>query len=224
MNTMAKVMIIVILVCSDQCFGDLCMRAVRKMLSSTGKPSGPQKALIMIGKPTAQLFTYRPAPSGVNPALLYDMTAKNNDSHSVRPTFPLFTESNPGNSAKNVTTSMTSVVMSTTCSTPRISDSLLVPSSFAASNRCMAFKWWLTARAMSEAKVMTPKPPICTEKISTTCPKIVQWSVVFTTEMPQVERAETAVKNAVENEVFLPGWVAIGRHSNEVETVMSARK
>ena len=71
---------------------------------------------------------------------------------------------------------------------------------------------------------MTPKPPICTEKISTTCPKIVQWSVVFTTEMPQVERAETAVKNAVENEVFLPGWVAIGRHSNEVETVMSARK
>ena len=46
-------------------------------------------------------------------------------------------------------------------------------------------------------------------------------ALLVTTEMPQVERAETAVKNAVENEVFLPGWVAIGRHSNEVETVMS---
>lgn len=77
---------------------------------------------------------------------------------------------------------------------------------------------------MSEAKVMTPKPPICTEKISTTCPKIVQWSVVFTTEMPQVDRAETAVKNAVENVLFFPGWVAMGRHSNEVEMVISATK
>ena len=81
--TMQKVVIRVSLVCRLQRLGGLCMRQERMRLSKTGKPSVPQNALARIGSPTAQLLTCRPAPSGVKPALLYAMTAKNSDSHNV---------------------------------------------------------------------------------------------------------------------------------------------
>ena len=57
------------------------MRQERIRFNNTGKPRVPQKALARIGRPTAQLLTCSPAPSGVKPALLYAMTAKNSDSH-----------------------------------------------------------------------------------------------------------------------------------------------
>ncbi len=140
-STIANVVMRVTLVCRFQRLGGWWRRVQRKMLRMTGKPSVPQNAESMIGMPTAQLFTYSPAPSGVKPALLYAMTAKNNDSHSVCPTDPLFTWSSPGNRAMNVMISMTNVVVSTTVSTPLISLSLLVPSSEAVSRRCMALRW-----------------------------------------------------------------------------------
>ena len=108
-------------------------------LSSTGNPSVPQNALAMIGMPTAQLLTCRPAPSGVKPALLYDMTAKNSASRAVWRTLPLLMPYRPGNRARNVTDSMMNVVVMTTVSTPRISLSFVVPSSLAVSSLCVAF-------------------------------------------------------------------------------------
>ena len=72
-----------------------------------------------------------------------------------------------GNSATNVMPSMVNAVAMTTVSTPLISPSFVVPSSLAVSSFCVALRWWFTAKAMSEANVMTPKPPICTEKMST---------------------------------------------------------
>ena len=77
---------------------------------------------------------------------------------------------------------------------------------------------------MSEAKVMTPRPPICTEKISTAWPKVVQCVVELTMEMPQVEIAETAVKNAVVKSVVSPRGVEIGVRSRLVEIATSSRK
>lgn len=50
---------------------------------------------------------------------------------------------------------------------------------------------------------MTPKPPICTDTSSTTWPNAVQCVVAFTMEMPHVDSADTAVKNAVEKLVGL---------------------
>ena len=48
---------------------------------------------------------------------------------------------------------------------------------------------------------MTPRPPICTAKMSTPWPKVVQCVVELTMEIPHVEMADTAVKNAVVNVV-----------------------
>ena len=124
----------------------------------------------------------------------------------------------------NVMLSMTNVVVSTTVSTPLISLSLLVPSSEAVSRRCMALRWWLTASAMSEAKVMTPRPPICTEMMSTAWPNMDQWLVVFTIEMPHVDNALTAVKNAVENDVDCPSCVEMGNSSSDVDRHTSTTK
>mgnify|MGYP000269089030 CR=1 FL=1 len=87
-STMQNVVVSVSLVCRLQRFGGRWLRHERMRLSRTGKPSVPQNALTRIGRPTAQLLTCRPAPSGVKPALLYAMTAKNNDSHSVCRTLP----------------------------------------------------------------------------------------------------------------------------------------
>ena len=222
--TMRKVMVSVTLVCRLQRRGGVWLRAQRMRLSSTGKPSVPQNAESMIGMPTAQSLTCSPAPSGVKPALLYDMTAKNSASQPVLPQSPLLTCSRPGNRAKKVMDSMTKVVVTTTASTPLISLSLVVPSSLAVSSRCAAFMWWFTASAIIEAKVMTPRPPICTDTSSTAWPKVVQCVVELTIEMPQVDSAETAVNSAVENEVVSVFGVEGGSSSMVVETTTSSRK
>ena len=57
---------------------------------------------------------------------------------------------------------------------------------------------------------MTPRPPICTAKMSTPWPKAVQCVVELTMEMPHVEMADTAVKNAVVNVVV--SLFGDGRH------------
>ena len=49
--------------------------------------------------------------------------------------------------------------------------------------------------ASIEVKVITPSPPNWMENRMTNWPNIDQYSPVFTTGMPQVDRAETAVKN-----------------------------
>ena len=77
---------------------------------------------------------------------------------------------------------------------------------------------------MSEANVMTPKPPICTEKMSTAWPKADQCVVELTMEMPHVEIAEIAVKNAVVNVVVSSFGVAMGVISNVVDNAASVRK
>ena len=102
----------------------------------------------------------------------------------------------------------------TTVSTPLTSPSFVVPSSLAVSSFCVALRWWFTAKAMSEANVMTPKPPICTEKMSTAWPKADQCVVELTMEMPHVEYAEIAVKNAVVNVV---ARLSVWRRGDEQE-------
>ena len=89
--TMQNVVVSVSLVCRLQRFGGRRMRQERIRFSNTGKPRVPQKALARIGSPTAQLLTCSPAPSGVKPALLYAMTAKNSDSHNAWRTLPWLT-------------------------------------------------------------------------------------------------------------------------------------
>ena len=61
---------------------------------------------------------------------------------------------------------------------------------------------------------MTPRPPICTAKMSTPWPKVVQCVVELTMEIPHVEMADTAVKNAVVNVVVSSFGVAMGVISN----------
>lgn len=119
---------------------------------------------------------------------------------------------------------MTNAVVMTTVSTPLISPSFVVPSSLAVSMRCVALRWWFTANAIKEANVMTPRPPICTAKMSTPWPKVVQCVVELTMEMPHVEMADTAVKNAVVNVVISSFGVAMGVISNVVDNVASVRK
>ena len=113
--------------------------------------------------------------------------------------------------------SMVNAVAMTTVSTPLISPSFVVPSSLAVSSFCVALRWWFTAKAMSEANVMTPKPPICTEKMSTAWPKADQCVVELTMEMPHVEIAEIAVKNAVVNVVCSSFGVAAGVSRSSVD-------
>ena len=90
--------------------------------------------------------------------------------------------------------------------------------------RCVALRWWFTANAIKEANVMTPRPPICTAKMSTPWPKVVQCVVELTMEIPHVEMADTAVKNAVVNVVISSFGVAMGVISNVVDNVASVRK
>ena len=59
---------------------------------------------------------------------------------------------------------------------------------------------------------MTPRPPICTAKMSTPWPKVVQCVVELTMEIPHVEMADTAVKNAVVNVVVSSFRRGNGRH------------
>ena len=71
---------------------------------------------------------------------------------------------------------------------------------------------------------MTPRPPICTAMMSTAWPNMDQWLVVFTIEMPHVDSALTAVKNAVENDVDWPSCVEMGRSSSDVDRLTSTTK
>ena len=70
---------------------------------------------------------------------------------------------------------------------------------------------------------MTPRPPICTAKMSTPWPKVVQCVVELTMEIPHVEMADTAVKNAVVNVVVSSFGVAMGVISNVVDNAASVR-
>ena len=71
---------------------------------------------------------------------------------------------------------------------------------------------------------MTPRPPNWMENRTTTWPNIDQYSPVFTTGMPQVDRAETAVKNAIGKLVKMMSDVEIGSSSKPVTMMISAPK
>ena len=62
------------------------------------------------------------------------------------------------------------------------------------------------------------------ENRTTTWPNIDQYSPVFTTGMPQVDRAETAVKNATGKLVKMMSDVEIGSSSKPVTMMISAPK
>lgn len=71
---------------------------------------------------------------------------------------------------------------------------------------------------------MTPKPPICTDTSSTTWPNVVQCVVAFTMEMPHVDSADTAVKNAVEKLVGSSSCEETGSSNRLVDRATSSRK
>ena len=121
-------------------------------------------------------------------------------------------------------TSMSRVVTRTALSTPFVSLSLVAPSSVAVSMRCDALICLLTAKAIRDAKVMTPRPPNWTASRMTACPNRDQWVVVLTTWMPHVEAAETAVKNATTGSVTLRLWALMGSSSRTVASAISAKK
>ena len=120
--------------------------------------------------------------------------------------------------------SMTNVVVMTTVSTSFDFTELRSAEFVGGQHALRGLRWWFTANAIKEANVMTPRPPICTAKMSTPWPKVVQCVVELTMEIPHVEMADTAVKNAVVNVVVSSFGVAMGVISNVVDNAASVRK
>ena len=68
---------------------------------------------------------------------------------------------------------------------------------------------------------MTPRPPICTAKMSTPWPKVVQCVVELTMEIPHVDMADSAVKYAGGIVVGSSFGVAMGVICNVVDNAAS---